>query len=268
MSDWGELTKEMERVLRLRNFPVAYKRLENVEDLENIRKVRRLDRFMTVCQLQGIVRSRGWTVGVTSEDDLNLRCTRIHGLAEPTKESMIEESEHLATTWFSTPEQAMKQQADYPRVPKGEAIVFAPLASGKFEPDVVLIYANPAQLMMVMCGLQKVEYERFQFFFIGEGACADSLAQCYVTGKPALAIPCFGERRFGEVLDEEMVLALPPPMVERAIEGMRRLSAVGLRFPIPFHGAEIDPSSALSRAYPDDKQYKEAKEKASKRKGG
>jgi len=72
--------------------------------------------------------------------------------------------------------------------------------------------------------LRKNQDERFQFFFIGEGACADSPAQCYVTGKPALAIPCFGERRFGEVLDEEMVLALPPPMVELAIEGMRRLA--------------------------------------------
>lgn len=256
MSDWGELTREMERVLRLRSFPVAYKRLENAKELDNIRKVRRLDRFFTFCQLPGLVRTRGWTVGVTVEDKLSPRCSRIHGMAEATDETKAEESTRLSTTWFATPEQAMKQQADYPRIPKGEAIVLAPLASGKFEPDVVLVYGTPAQLMMIMCGLQKIDYERFQFFFIGEGACSDSLGQCYASGKPSLAIPCFGERRFGEVLDEELVLALPPAMVEKAIEGLRKLSAVGLRLPIPFHGAECDPSPALAAAYPTSDEYK------------
>jgi len=250
MTDWKELAQEMERMLRLRTFPVAYKKLENAKDLVNIPKVRHLNRFFTFCQLPALVRTRGWTVGATMDDNIFARCTRIHGLAMATEESMAEESAMLSTTWLATPEQAMKQQLVYPRIPKGEAIVLAPLASGKFDPDVVLIYGNPAQLMMVMCGLQKMDFERFQFFFIGEGACPDSLAQCYVSGKPALAIPCFGERRFGEVLDEEMVLALPPGIVGKAIEGMRKLSAVGLRFPIPFYGAECDPSPFLATVYP------------------
>jgi len=240
----------MERMLKLRSYPVAYKRLEKAAALEKIPKVRRLDRHMTFCQLPALVRTRGWTLGVTMEDDIGARCSRLHGLADPTHESMAEESAMLSTTWFATPEEAMKQQAVYPRIPKGEAIVLAPLALGKFDPDVVLIYGTPAQLMMVLCGLQKIRFERFQFFFIGEGACADSLGQCYVTGKPSLAIPCFGERRFGEILDEELVLALPPGLVETAIEGMKRLSAVGLRLPIPIHGAEHDPRPALARAYP------------------
>ncbi len=53
MSDWGELTREMERVLRLRSFPVAYKRLENAKELDNIRKVRRLERFFTFASCLG-----------------------------------------------------------------------------------------------------------------------------------------------------------------------------------------------------------------------
>ena len=250
MTDWGELTREMERLLKLKSYPVAYKRLDSAKDLENIPKVRRLDRFFTFCQLPGLVRTRGWTVGVTMEDNINARCSRLHGLADATEESMAEESAMLSTTWFPTPEEAMKQQAVYPRIPKGAAVVLAPLAAGKFDPDVVLIYGNPAQMMMILCGLQKIKFERFQFFFIGEGACSDSLGQCYVSGKPSLSIPCFGERRFGEVLDEELVLALPPGLVKTAIEGMHQLSAVGLRLPIPIHGAEHDPEPSLTRAYP------------------
>ena len=250
MTDWGELTREMERLLKLRTFPIAYKKLDNEKDLDKIKKIRRLDRFFLFCQLPALVRTRGWTIGATVYDDMNVRCSRLHGLAVATDESMTEEAAMLSTTWFDTPEEAMKQQAVYPRVPKGEAIVLAPLASGKFDPDVVLIYGNPAQLMMILCGLQKIKFERFEFFFIGEGACSDSLGQCYNSGKPSLAIPCFGERRFGEVLDEELVLALPPGLMEKAVKGLQKLSAVGLRLPIPFHGAEHDPKSALSAAYP------------------
>lgn len=114
----------------------------------------------------------------------------------------------------------------------------------------VLTYGTPAQLMLILNGLQRRDYERFQFFFIGEGACADSLAQCYVAGKPSLAIPCFGERRFGEVRDEELVLALTPAQVEKAITGMQELYSLGLRYPIPSYSAECDPLPALAQAYP------------------
>ena len=245
MVDWKKVTEEMERLLRLRNYPVAYKRLEKKEELVNIPRVRHLNRFLFFCQLPALVRTRGWTVGVTSEDNVWSRCSGIHGLGEATPQSMEEESIALSSTWLANREEAMKQQASFPRVPKGEALVLAPLALGRFEPDVVLIYENPARIMMIMCGIQKIEFERFQFFFTGEGACADSLAQCFATGKPALGVPCFGERRFGEVRDEELVLALPPQTVEKAVEGLSKLSASGLRFPIPFHGAERDPPVAM-----------------------
>ena len=40
MTDWAELTREMERLLRLRTYPVAYKRLEKTDELEKIPRVR------------------------------------------------------------------------------------------------------------------------------------------------------------------------------------------------------------------------------------
>ena len=143
MTDWAEFTREMERLLHLRTYPVAYKRLEKVAELEKIPKVRRFDGDFTFCQLPILVRMGGWTIGV-----------------------------------------AKKQMAVYPLVPPGEALVLTPLVSGKFDSDVILIYGNPAQLMLLMNGLQFKDYERLQFFFIGEGSCAGGLAQRYAGGKP------------------------------------------------------------------------------------
>jgi uncharacterized protein (DUF169 family) len=248
--DWAGLTREMESLLRLKTSPVAYKRLEKVAELEKIPEVMRLDRRASFCQVPAMVRTIGLTIGATREN-FGDRCARINGLAPTTKEQVAWEIEGFANSWFANAEEARKQMAAYPLIPPGEAIVLAPLAAGKFDPDVILIYANPAQMMLLMNGLQFKDYQRFQFFFIGEGACADSLAQCYTTGKPALAIPCMGERAFGAVTEDEMVMALPPGMMAKAVEGLQALKERGAGYPIKYLGPMCDPSPVLTMLYPE-----------------
>ena len=251
-TDWAGLTREMERLLRLQTYPVAYKKLDEVTQLDEIPRVRRFDRTITFCQAPTLVRRGGFTVGITREN-LGERCARLNGLAATTEEAKAREAANFSRTWFATEEIARKQMEDYPLIPPGEALVLAPLVAEKFEPDVILIYGNPAQLMLLMCSLQFKKYQRFQSFFIGEGACADGLAQCYVSGQPALAIPCFGERRFGSVTEDELVLALPPSGMERAVDGLQGLWQRGLRYPIMYFGPENDPSASLARVYPQNR---------------
>ncbi len=248
--DWAGLSEEMERLLHLKASPVAYKRLEKLEELEKIPEVMRLDRRASFCQVPAMVRTIGLTVGAT-RDNFGERCARINGLAPTTEKQVAWEAEAFANTWFANVEEARKQMAVYPTVPPGEALVLAPLAAGKFEPDVILIYANPAQMMLLMNGLQFKDYERFQFFFIGEGSCADGLAQCYTTGKPALAIPCLGERSFGAVTEDEMVMALPPGVMAKAVEGLQALKARGIGYPVAYLGPLCDPSPVLMQIYPE-----------------
>ena len=160
----------------------------------------------------------------------------------------------LSTTWFGTADDAYQQQLETPRVPVAEAVALAPLAKEKFEPEVLLFYGNPAQMMMLLCGLQKEKYERFPFFFIGEGACADSLGECYRTHKPQLSIPCYGERSMGQVADDEISLALPPGEIPRAISGLKKLAKVGFKYPINFVGGQADLEPILARVYPPPKK--------------
>jgi len=255
MGRLAELGGELEKMLRLKTRSVAYRKLESVEELSKIESVYRPNRTFTYCQVPFMVRVLGLTVGVTRKDQMLDRCMRLHGLKDPDDESMQRESLMLSTTWMPSPEEAMKQQGDYPRIPAGDAIVAAPLTDEKFEPDVVSIYGNPAQIMMIMCGLQKEKYERFQFSFIGEGACADSLAQCFVSGKPALAIPCYGERALGQVADDEIVIALPPGEIERSLSGLKKLARAGLTYPVSYIGGVADVVPILSQIYADMSQH-------------
>ena len=38
MTDWAELTRELERLLHLRTYPIAYKKLDNAAQLDEIPK--------------------------------------------------------------------------------------------------------------------------------------------------------------------------------------------------------------------------------------
>ena len=153
-------------------------------------------------------------------------------------------------TWMKTFQDSKKQLDSFPRIQgAAEGVVLAPLAKEVVEPEVILIYGTPAQLVMLMSGLQRSDYERLQFFFSGESSCVDAAHQCYISGKPSLSLPCYGERWLGHCAEDELSLALPPAMLEKAIAGLKELWDVGFRYPIPSLGNEADPWMGLRRLY-------------------
>ena len=69
------------------------------------------------------------------------------------------------------------------------------------------------------------------------------------TGEPALTIPCYAERRYGGVADDELLMAIPPRFLPGAIAGLAALSRNGLRYPIPPYGIQSDASAGLAVSY-------------------
>jgi uncharacterized protein (DUF169 family) len=252
--DWDEVCGELLRLLRLKTDPLAFRRFEKAEELDTIKNVYYIPTLTTFCQAVHRARVQGLTIGITKQGRMGDRCLRLHGVKQASEKSMRAEAAMLSTTWFGTADDAYQQQLETPRVPVAEAVALAPLAKKKFEPEVLLFYGNPAQIMMLLCGLQKEKYERFPFFFIGEGACADSLGECYRSNKPQLSIPCYGERSMGQVADDEISLALPPGEIPRAISGLKKLAKVGFKYPINFVGGQADLEPILARVYPPPKK--------------
>src|SRR4030095_2178362 len=145
--------------------------------------------------------------------------------------------------WFATLEDAGKHQSAMIVVPRGkyEALAVAPLASGRLDPpDIALFYATPGAMIYFINGLQWSGYKRFDWSVVGESACADSWGRALATRSPSLSIPCFAERRYGGVLDDEMLIALPPQDIVQAVKGMRALSKNGFRYPFAQYGIQQD----------------------------
>ena len=247
--DWAKIVRRMEQLMRLKSFPVAFKMLENREDLSKIPFMRRPGHKITLCQMITLVRNFDWTVGIDLDDFMNPTCPSILGLTEVPGVNL--DGTFRSIVWVKTREDGRKYEQSIPRLPLGkyEAVAMAPLAYKPFEPDIVLIYANPAQMMLLINSLQFEEYEVMQFFCVGESSCSDAIARCYLTGKPSLTIPCYGERRYGHAQDEDLVMAVPANMMEKALRGMETLYRRGIRYPISFAGAEQDLTDAFPLSY-------------------
>lgn len=124
------------------------------------------------------------------------------------------------------------------------------MSSGHLDnPDICLIYLTPGQMITFINGLQYRDYRKYEFTCVGESACADSWGKALKTGEPSVSIPCYAERSFGGVEDDELLIALPPSYIEGAIEGMRSLRKTGFRYPIPSHGVSKSPIDAIKRIY-------------------
>jgi dephospho-CoA kinase len=255
--DWEKLIRRMELLLRLKSFPVAFKMLENKEDLANIPFLRRAEKKVTLCQLITLVRSFDWTVGADLEDFLFPGCPSILGLCDVPE--VNKDGTFRSIVWVKTKKDGRKYEAAIPKLPlnKYQAVAMAPLVYNPFEPDIVMIYANPAQMMILINALQFEDYEVMQFFCVGESSCSDAIARCYNTGKPSLTIPCYGERRYGHAQDEDLVMSIPVHMMEKALNGLEALYRRGIRYPISFAGAEGDVGPMFPANYGKLKEFSE-----------
>jgi len=247
--DWEEVVRRMEQLLRLKSFPVAFKMLADKSELKQIPFLRRSSKKTTLCQLITRVRNFDWTVGADLNDFLFSACPTIIGLCDVPE--ICKDGTFRSIVWVKTKKDARKFEASIPRLPLGkyEAVVMAPLVYKPFEPDIVLIYANPAQMILLINALQFEDYEVMQFFCVGESSCSDAIARCYTTGKPSLSIPCYGERRYGHAQDEDLVMALPRGMMTKALAGLEALYRRGVRYPISYAGAEGDVGPMFPATY-------------------
>ena len=249
--DWKKTVKRVEYLMKLKSFPVAFKMLEKKEDLEKIPSLRRPKHKVTMCQLITLARNFHWTIGADSDDFISHMCPSVIGLVDVP--DTYKDGTFRSIVWVKTKAEGKKYEASVPRLPLGkyQAMAMGPLVYNPFEPDIVLIYANPAQMMILINALQFEDYEVMEFFCVGETSCADAIVRCYLDNRPSLTIPCYGERRYGHTQDEDLVMAIPAGMMKKALQGMEVLYRRGIRYPISYAGAEQDLAPAFPSAYRD-----------------
>lgn len=249
--DLQALSNELQQLLKLKSIPFGMKMFNSVSEMEAIERIRRPTDIHTLDQIVAQAARLGRTVGVTSDDLIGAQCRAVVGLGRA-KDETWKSGQHMKGVWFEDDDGARAHQEAMHCVEDGiyEALAVSPLASGRLSPpDIALFYATPGAMMYFINGMQWKGYKRFDWSVVGESACADSWGRALKLREPSLSIPCFAERRYGGVLDEEMLMALPPEQLQDAISGMKALAKNGFRYPFAQYGIQQDVRAGMAVSY-------------------
>ncbi len=105
------------------------------------------------------------------------------------------------------------------RIYKG--LLTAPVDLFPGKPDVVVLYLTPGQALKALLGLSFEKGEVVENPITGQSSVCQSIARAMTTGRMILEIPCIGDRTYGLVQDNELVIVVPASKVEQMLEGMK-----------------------------------------------
>ncbi len=232
--DLHEISEKINTYLRLRTHPLGFKLFETIEEAKKVGW--RLPNKLLTCQVINTARIHGRALIATAEDSLCVIGAVSLGLMK-TPPQMDSGEIFLKLGYITDPEKAKKYQECLARLePMYEAFAVKPMERINFEPDMLLVYGNSAQISLALFALSIRYSERLQLSMFGESALCGGIAQGMITGKPQISIPCFGERVFAGTADDEILLIMPFPELPNLMSGLETLYKAGMRYPIPIAG--------------------------------
>lgn len=222
-SRWAGLCDEIREETRLRTYPVSVTMLRSNRYLAESNDVKLLGRT-GICQMlakarylrhQGVVGASAegikclWAdacLGMVRspdrfrEGDLNLPFT-----------NDVRAAKNLQETLFAIGNDSKPYTG----------VVAAPLDLAKLEPDVIVIYATPGQTLKVLMGLAYQEGEAPGNHVSGQASVCQCIARTLHSGMVCVDISCVGDRRYGLVQDDEMLITIPAGKLEQVVRGMK-----------------------------------------------
>jgi uncharacterized protein (DUF169 family) len=158
------------------------------------------------CQAFAMTRRQGMTIAMLKEDHWCFAPLLHYGLVEDPHDAFVD------------------AHASFPRFEQGKYIgmVTAPLKSANFEPDMVLIYANNAQLRDMIMVPKSRDKTLVKSEFDPIGSCVYSVVPVITGGQYRITLPDPGEASRAMAGDDEIIFSVPRVKLEGLVEGLRR----------------------------------------------
>lgn len=221
LSEFNSYGEELEKLLLLRTAPIAVKMLEKEADIpkEAIRPKRDRGYHLAQCQAFALSRRRGETIAMLKEDNWCWAPLIGYGLVEPLDEKTISPLFFIVENMKA----AKKVDKNFPRLEHGKyiGILSAPLKAASFEPDLVLIYSNTAQLRSMLLAVKYKEGHLVKSEFDPIDSCVYSTVPVILNGQYRITLPDPGE--YGRAMAEEgeIIFSVPAGKLEELVIGLR-----------------------------------------------
>jgi MtaA/CmuA family methyltransferase len=234
MIDVKTADRELQLYIRPQTFPVAIRMLRPGEAIpEKARRpARDFKKLSMNCQVIDMARRYGWMIALTREDHICSLGIAALGFEKPTH---LHSSGTLCEGMYTETKSAgQRSEAAVDKFAPGEysTLLVAPLDRTTFEPHLVCIYANPAQVMRLTQAALWKRGGKLTSSFGGRIDCSEIIVTTMRTDQPQVILPCSGDRIFGQTQDHEMAFTIPWSQMEEVIEGLKGTHNGGIRYPI------------------------------------
>ena len=233
MTDMKELNQALNTYIRPLTFPLAIKMLKSENEIPDRtrRPLEHMGKKIAICQGIGMARKFGWTVAMGKED---MQCSLGAAPFGFFKDIDYFNEGNLAAGMFTASKDLGKKQEDLvDRYEHGtySHILVAALDRASFDPDLIMLYGNPAQIMRLIHGALYNEGGAIHSSAMGRLGCA-GIITAIKNDECRYLVPGNGDRIFGMTQDYEMAFLLPPSKVESLMEGLLKTHKAGVRYPI------------------------------------
>jgi len=228
-------SQALDSYLRPQTFPVAIRMIGSTDEIpEKARMPKRdLGTPMAVCQGVALARRYGWLIAMGEEDMLCPLGALMLGFL-PVRAKFLDGS-FTIPFWVKDQGVRAKIAQALPRLELGKYthILAAPIHRANFEPHVIIIYGNPAQIARLIQATIYGTGEPVTSVSIGGYACGEEIARTMLTNQCQFMITGGGDRVIAQAHDHEACFAMPTSKVAAIIEGLERTHRAGLRYPTP-----------------------------------
>lgn len=234
--DLQEANEILIRYLRPQSDPVAVRMLRSADEIPKKAKMplRDMKMHMTICQGLAISRRYGWRIVIGEEDQPCPWGSLSLGFV-PAKPGLLDGS-FDESAGYMTREMAV---ADYKAIPRLEFgkyryMLACPIHKAEFEPHLILVWGNPAQVARLIQGsVHKTRRKITSTGFIGT-ACARVITGPLLEDECTFVVAGSGDRYFGLTQDHEMVFVMPFSKMEMTLNGLKEThDSLGWRYPTP-----------------------------------
>jgi len=107
---------------------------------------------------------------------------------------------------------------------RSKVIMYAPLDTASFSPDVVVVICNPKQAMQIVQAELYCEGGRIETGFSGkQSLCGDIVANTMITKRLQVSLACSGSRKHGKLEDNELIVGIPAQRLEALVYSLEKL---------------------------------------------
>jgi uncharacterized protein (DUF169 family) len=233
MADLKEVDQILSTYIRPQTFPVAIKMLKSEDEIpeKTRRPFQQLKKKIAICQGIGMSRKLGWAVAMGKED---MQCSLGAAPFGFFKNIDFFDEGNLAAGMFAASAEAGKKEEDLiDRFDHGtySHILVAPLNRAAFDPDLVMLYGNPAQIMRLIHGALFNGGGAIQSTAMGRLGCA-AIITVIKKDECRFLVPGNGDRIFGMTQDWEMSFMIPMSKMDTVLDGLAKTHKGGIRYPI------------------------------------